>query len=68
VIGFAQTDVVTKIDKSSRDERTRAITTGARVLRLVGGPSFDAGNRYNLPASIPLVWADYQAALDAARK
>ena len=70
VIGFACLDTITKVEKKKgfTDERTRAITTGARVLRLVGAPSFDAGNRYNLPASIPLVWSDYQTALDAARK
>jgi len=70
VIGFAQLDTITKIEKKKgfTDERTRAITTGQRVLRLVGAPAFDAGNRFGLPDSIPLVWSEYQAALDAARK
>lgn len=70
VIGFAQLDTITKVEpkKGFKDERTRAITVGGRVLRLVGSPSFDAGNRFNLPETIPLVWADYQAALIAARK
>lgn len=70
VIGFAQLDTITKIEKKKgfKDERTRAITSGNRVLRLVGTPAFDAGNRFGLPETIPLDWADYQAALDAARK
>jgi hypothetical protein len=70
VIGFAQLDTITKVEKAKgfKDERTRAITTGQRVLRLTGSPSFDAGNRFSLPDSIPLIWSEYQTALDAARK
>jgi hypothetical protein len=70
VIGFAQLETITKIEKKKgfKNERTRAISSGDRVLRLTGSPSFDAGNRYGLPDSIPLVWSEYKAALDAARK
>ena len=70
VIGFAQTELITKIEKAKglKEERNRAITTGKRVLRLVGSPAYDAGNRYGLPETLPLEWSAYQAALDAARK
>jgi AAA domain len=68
-IGFAQTEVMTKSEEQGfSKERTRALTTGRRVLRLVGSPSYDAGNRYGLPDTIDLTWAAYQAALDNARK
>jgi hypothetical protein len=68
VIGFAQLDTIVKSEKTKMDAtRHRAVSTGDRVLRLTGGPAFDAGNRYGLPDSIPLIWSNYQAALDAAR-
>lgn len=68
VIGFAQLDAVTKTeDSKAGTKRTRAVTTGQRVLRLEGSPSFDAGNRYGLPATLPLVWGEFETALAAAR-
>lgn len=69
VIGFAALDTMTRstADGKSKDERTRALTTGRRVLHLAPSPAFDAGNRYGLPAQLPLDWAEYSAALDAAR-
>jgi hypothetical protein len=70
VIGLAQIDTIAKIEKKKgfTEERTRAITTGSRVLRLVGAPSYLAGNRYGLPDTIPLDWNNYQLVLDEARK
>lgn len=70
VIGFAQLDTVTKVEKEKgfKEERTRALTTGRRVLRLSGSPSFDAGNRYGLPDTIDLVWSAYEEALNNARQ
>lgn len=69
VIGFAQVDTITKVEKGTgfKEDRTRAITTGKRVLRLTGAPAFDAGNRYSLPDSIELIWSEYEGALKAAR-
>lgn len=70
VIGFAQLDTVTKVEKKDdfkKSERTRAMTTGRRVIRLSGSPSFDAGNRYGLPDTIDLTWEAYANALNQAR-
>jgi hypothetical protein len=69
VIGYAALDAVTKVEKEQgfKPARTRALTTGRRVLHLQGSPAFEAGNRYGLQASVPLEWAAYQAALDEAR-
>lgn len=69
VIGMAQIDTVTKVEKNDakKTERTRAVTTGRHVLRLTGSPAFDAGNRYGLPDTIDLAWVSYEEALNAAR-
>jgi hypothetical protein len=69
VIGFCQQEMATKVQKSSGfdGERVIPIDLGTRVLRLNGTASYDAGNRYDLPASIPLVWSEYETALNKAR-
>ena len=70
VIGFAQMDVLTKVEekKGFKAERTRAIDSGRRVLRLEGGAAFDAGNRYSLPAELPLEWPAFEEALNQAKE
>jgi hypothetical protein len=72
VIGFAQLDVVTKEEKrkgftEEDKKRNRAMTTDRRVLRLSPSPAFDAGNRYSLPAELPLEWGAFEEALTAAK-
>lgn len=69
VIGFAQQDSTTKTDDVGFDKkRTRAIDIDRRVLRLQGSAAFDAGNRYDLPATIPLIWSEFEKALTEAKK
>lgn len=50
-------------------KRTTAAPIGAsggdRVLRCVGSPACVAGNRYDLPDELPLVYADFAAAMEA---
>jgi len=48
-------------------KHTRAVSTGQRVLCVGQRPAYVSGNRFGLPDEMPLVWADFQAALDAAR-
>jgi hypothetical protein len=69
VIGFCQQEMATKIEKSKgfKDDRVIPVDLGTRVLKLAGTASFDAGNRFDLPASIPLVWSEYEQALNQAR-
>jgi hypothetical protein len=69
VIGFAKLDALTKTEKEQgfKQERTRAIGTGRRMLWLAPSPSFDAGARISLPDTLPLEWAAYQEALNSAR-
>jgi hypothetical protein len=66
VIGLARLQVNTiSEDKGFNAKRTRATTTGARELVVVGQPGFLAKNRYDLPATLPLSW---QAFADAMSK
>lgn len=60
VILFAamQTNTVTE-DIGFNNKRTRAVTTGTRVIHTVGQPAFLAKNRFNLPPVLPLTWADF---------
>ncbi len=70
VIGYAQLDTLTKVEKKNdfkKTERTLALTTGRRMLHLSGSPAFGAGNRYGLPDVIDFSWAAYEAALNQAR-
>jgi hypothetical protein len=70
VLGYACVDVVTKVQKEDgfKKERTRALSTGRRVLHLEKSAAFDAGNRFSLPAQIDFTWSAYEAALTEARK
>lgn len=68
VILFAamQTNTVSE-DSGFNNKRTRAVTTGQRVIHTVGQPAFLAKNRFNLPAVLPLTWADFAAAMPGAQ-
>jgi hypothetical protein len=68
VIAFAQPATTTKTeDKGFNKKRTRALDLNSRVLHLNGSPAFDAGNRYDLPPVLPLIWGEFEAALKAAK-
>ena len=53
------------MEKSRGGERTRAVSTGQRVLHVEERPAFLAKNRYSLPAELPLKW---DAIKDAIKK
>lgn len=61
VVGFAslKTLAVTE-DAGFNSKRTRAKTTGERVLHVSPNPAYTAKNRYGLPPTIPLDWATFQ--------
>jgi hypothetical protein len=68
VIGFAQLAATTKTeDKGFKKKRSRVVDLNSRVLHLSGSAAFDAGNRYDLPPELPLVWGEFEAALSAAK-
>lgn len=43
----------------SKDGRTKGVSTGARIVHSQRMAAWDAGNRYDLPESIPLDWATF---------
>ena len=73
VIGFATKKVFTKEQVSGDPKDKKKVVKhkaigGERELRLEGSPAFLAGNRYGLPAVLPLDWAAFDAALTATFK
>ena len=48
--------------KTDDDKRTRGFSDGTRILHTQWSASFDAKNRGDLPAELPLSWADFEAA------
>lgn len=59
VVGFANVKTLTKTDDAGFGaKRTRALSTGERVLHTTGSAAFTAKNRYNIPDAIPLTWGE----------
>lgn len=61
VIAYASLKKIIKTEegKGFNPDRTRAISTGERIINLEPSPSFVAKNRYGLPAKLPLVWSEF---------
>ncbi len=57
-----QTNTVTE-DAGFNNKRTRAVTTGQRVMHTIGQPAFLAKNRYSLPSPLPLAWESFAQAM-----
>lgn len=47
-------------------KRTRATSTGERIMHTVGQPAFLAKNRYSLPSPLPLAWEAFAQAMNPA--
>lgn len=60
---FARQQVGTKTDKK---QRTRGVSSGARVIHTVETAAYYAKNRDNLPDTLPLDYASYAEAVEAA--
>ena len=68
IIGLAKLKtVVKKEDLGFGNSRSRAITTGERVLAVSGAPAFVAKNRYDLPPELPLGWEAVAGAIAAVK-
>jgi len=65
VIGFASLKTMTITeDAGFNSKRTRAKTTGERVLHVAPNPAYTAKNRYSLPPTVPLDWSAFQQAIE----
>ena len=67
VIAYADLKTVTVTeDAGFNAKRTRAKTTGERVIHVAPAPSYSAKNRYSLPSPLPLDWTAFSDALTTA--
>lgn len=57
---FANFEVLTQRDDK---KRVRGVDSDARVIHTHRRAAYDAKNRYGLPETLPLSWADFQAAM-----
>jgi hypothetical protein len=64
VVLFANYQIsVAKSDVGFNKKVTRALGSGARVMHTEERPAFLAKNRYGLPDTLPLSWAEFMAAM-----
>lgn len=62
LIGFAEIEQAAIV----RDGKKKGFSTGSRILHTTNDAAWDAGNRYNLPTTIPLGWRSFTDAREAA--
>jgi hypothetical protein len=62
---FARHELFTH--KHEKTKRVRGVSNGARRLFTQWSAAYDAKNRYSLPASLPLSWDEFWAAVEAGR-
>lgn len=63
---FASYKVHVVRDNVKGQERTRGAGRGERVIHTEERPAWRAKNRYQLPAELPLSWADFEDAIGAS--
>jgi hypothetical protein len=64
IVGYADLKTLTVTeDAGFNQKRTRAKTTGERVLHVGPSPAYTAKNRYALPPTLPLDWSAFIEAL-----
>lgn len=65
IVGFASLKTLTVSEDSGFNQtRTRAKTTGERVLNVAPNPAYTAKNRYSLPPTLPLDWPAFQQSIE----
>lgn len=61
VIGFASLKTLLATEEVGFGEkRSRAISTGERVLNVGVNPAYVSKNRYGMPETLPLVWSEFE--------
>lgn len=66
ILYAAQKTYTATEDAGFNQKRTRAMTTGERVMHAQGTPAFVAKNRYRLPPELPLSWDAFAEAMGMA--
>lgn len=67
VIGCADYPLSVVTEQAGFTKSKRGVGSDERVLRLAPNPAWQAGSRWTMPPELPFTWADFSAALDAAR-
>jgi len=64
IIGYCELETFTKTEETGfNQKRTRATTSGTRVIHLEGSAAFTAKNRYQMPAKLELDWHQFASHL-----
>lgn len=64
---FCSWDVTVKETKEGGQKRTRALADAPRIIHTDLSPLYTAKNRFHLPATLPLKWSAFEAALNESR-
>lgn len=64
IVGYAAQDTVTRTDDNGK---SKAATTGGRVLHVAPSPARVAKSRYAISEKLPLAWSAFESAVAAAR-
>ena len=68
VVGFAQIKTTVRQEDAGFGKKTsKGLSTGERVLHTQRAAAFDAKNRYDLPAVMPLDWGALSAAIKGGK-
>ncbi len=62
------TNYETFAHKDAKTKRVRGVSNGARVIYTTRTAAYDAKNRYSLPETLPLSWADFATAMDTQQQ
>ena len=69
IVGYVAQKMIVKKQEVGFDKKVaRGVATGGHVLHLSRSPSYDAKNRFGLPATIPLSWSAFADALAETSK
>lgn len=66
IIGFATYPVTVRKNEASTAKPGRGVQRGGRVLHLVEKPAYVAKNRYSMPETVALEWAEFAQHLPGA--
>jgi hypothetical protein len=58
VIAFCNIDPLTKTEGKDEKARSRVMKSSKRTVHLIGCPAYTAKNRYSMPESLPMDWAE----------
>lgn len=56
-----------EIMSTDKNGKVYGVSTGARILHTQHAAAWDAKNRYSLPETLPLSWAEFEKAVNAGR-